>query len=61
MTGYPEHYRWFWKCYNCSRTWPHDFDLEKREGFTWCSCGCHLVRTSDIKKMKEEGTWKGKY
>jgi hypothetical protein len=58
--GYPEYYRWYWKCYNCNVTWPCDLELKKSNGFTWCpTCGCHLVSKTDIKKMKEEGNWKG--
>jgi hypothetical protein len=31
---------------------------EKDTRFTWCTCGCHLTKVSDIQRMKKEGTWK---
>lgn len=66
---YPKGYRWFYKCYNCNQTWPSEmWDefmqteeyktlFDKGPKFNWCTCGCHLVTTSDIPRMIKEGTW----
>jgi len=69
MGKLPDDYRWLWKCYNCNQTWSpesierfkqeKEYELfEKDKRFTWCTCGCHLTKVSDIQRMKEEGTWK---
>jgi hypothetical protein len=70
---YPDGYRWMWRCYGCNRTWSPELQKEfmtdptyhyhlfnKDDRFTWCSCGCHLTRVSDVGRMMKEGTWKGK-
>ena len=59
-------YYWRWKCYNCNMTWdPDDWAefmeteeyktlFDKGPGFTWCTCGCHLVKVTDWERIKKE-------